>query len=230
MLHNEIGRQRLRRQKNQRLLSRTLAVFCLLLAITALILLPGWFKAAVALALPLAVIIERRGANAYDQLFYAEREKEQLAQYVQRGLPAYRMAVNQPLGDQVADLLLVGPPGIFVVCFGNLSYDSIDENVDRQALAVQAAAQRVCSGYPVTALIYARQMSMLRPAVTRLTAVHSPAGIIDHVNRSRVRCNNDEIAAIAALLGWKEEPPAPRAAMTPAGGDSSGSPGIAGAK
>ncbi|MDO4539705.1 MAG: hypothetical protein Q4B48_01200 [Syntrophomonadaceae bacterium] len=205
MIQSAIGKQRLMRQKRHRILSRILAVFCLLLAVAGLVLLTGWYKAAAVLAVPLAIIIEMRGSKAYDRVFFAEREKERLAQYLRRSLPECRVEVNQRLEEQVADLIVVGPPGIFVICITELSYDCIDENVDRRGLEIQALAQRVCPGYPVEALIFARQMSMLKPAVTRLTPVHSPGGIVDCVSRSRQRCTEDEIERIAFLLGWEAE-------------------------
>lgn len=205
MIDNAIGRKRLKRQARLRLLGRILSVLLLLLAIAAAVLLPGWWKAVAVIAIPVVLMIEARGNEAYDRLFYDEREKEQLARHLRRCLPDCRVAVNQPLEEQIADLLVAGPAGIFVVGFTQLSYDCIDENVDRHVMEIQAAAQRICPGYPVEGMIYARQMSMLKPAITRLTAVHSPSGVVDCIGRSRRRCSDYDIERICTLLGWEEE-------------------------
>lgn len=201
MIRNAIGQQRLKRQRQLHLAQRILAVLCLLLGMAAVYFLPGWWKLISILVIPVALVLELHGMKAYDQILYAEREKELLALALQRELPQCRVAINYPVGDSMADLLVVGPPGILVILIPRLSYDSIDETVDRQALALQAATQRICAGYPVEALIYAQQMAMLKPSVIRVLAAHSPSGVVDCINRSRTRCTPDEMARICEVLG-----------------------------
>lgn len=189
--------KRLRRRKNQIIL----AVFGIALMVYCLFL-PGWFKL---LAIPVGMGVlwlENRSSQAYYQLLFHERDKERLAYYLQLAMPEYKAFVNPLVCDPVPDVLVTGPTGIFVITVidaEQVSYGGKQKG-DLQALAARDALQVKLASYPVEAIMFIPQTSLLKPAASKVPIVSSYFSLFNYIRNYEQRLSKSELKTIDAIL------------------------------
>ena len=201
IVQNKVSTRKLDRRLRRRKRQIILEVFGIALAVYCLFL-PGWFKL---LAIPVGmgvIWLESRSSRAYYQLLFHERDKERLAYYLQLTMPEYKAFVNPLVCEPVPDVLVTGPTGIFVITVmdnDQVSYGGKQKS-DLKALAARDALQVKLASYPVEAIMFISQASLLKPAVSKVLIVSSYFSLFNYIRNFEQRLSKPELKTIDAIL------------------------------